>query len=1009
MDKITKSLLKNRYIVVFFLAVIIVIGFASYYLIPKQENPDTSIAVALVTTIYPGASPQEVEKSVTNKLEEKIHTLEHVDYTTSMSMESASAIIVYYDTSVTIDDVDTALRECITDQQGSLPDMCQPSTINTNLVSKNQFIISLSSDEYSTEELISYGEAIKDELQSVDNVSSVTIEGQSKQQVVVEADIQKLQSYQISIETILGLMQAQNLSIPAGNISYDSGSVTVSSEGIFTSLSDIENTIIGGASDSLSFVKLKDVASVYVENVSDKYYQQDGRNCILLVGKFKDNVNAVNVGKDVRNEINKLKTTLPEDLIFHEVMYAPESINANINGFILNLLESILLIMIVVLIGVGIRNALVISTALPISILATFTTMYLLHIEFQFISIAALIVSLGILVDNAVVISEAIQQGLNAGKEREQAIIDGVKETWLPVLTSTLTTIVTFSIVYFLPGAIGQVASTIPTVVIASLIASYFMAMCGIPILAYFFFKPEPVKEQKKENLVFTFFNKLLNIGIRYPRRTLLVSFATLGVAALLVTQLGMQFFPYANKPIIYIDVENETLNLDSTTKVVNQVEDILAKDKLVNHYTSSIGGGLPSFFLSVPALNDADNAARIMVELNEDYLKKIGNTENASKKLQKKINQSIAGATITVKCLEYSMPADDKIVYTVSGDDVNEINAFAAQMVEELSQIEGTSNVRDTAVIAQYEYKVNLDSERLSSFGLLKYDVIKQLNTSLMGATASTYTGTDTEMDIVVRTDIDNLDELKNLPISGSQSNTHVLLGQIADITLEPTIPLINHYNGKRYVKVLSGVQSGYVSGAIESEFEKKYLSKADTTGLTIVEQGEMSNMLALIINLIKAAAVGILVIYIILLLQFKNFVKPLNVLTSIPLSLIGCCFGLWILNTNIQAMALLGVVSLFGIVVNNGILLIEVIDARIAEGLSIEAACRCAIEARFRPIMISSITTCIGLVPLIISQDPMSAPMAVTLLFGLLFSTILTMVVVPTIYYLSQYKKHV
>lgn len=1007
MDKLTKGLLHNRTIVVFFLLIIVLIGGISYYLVPKQENPDTSIAIALVTTIYPGASPEEVEEYVTDKLEDEIGTLEHVDYTTSMSMESASAIIVYYDTSVAIEDVESKLRECVSDAQSELPDMCQTSAVNTKLVANNQFIISLSGEAYSTEELASYAKTIKDELESVEHVSSVSLEGVSKKQVVVEADIQKLQSYHVSIENILSLMQAQNLNIPAGSIAYDSGTVTVTSDGLFTSLSDIENTVIGGAEDSLSFVKLKDVANVYVENTSDKYYEQDGKSCILLVGTFDEGVNAVNVGKDVRSEINKIKKQLPEHLDFHEVMYAPEAISENINGFIWNLIESILLIMVVVLIGVGIRNALVISTALPISILVTFTAMYLLGIEFQFISIAALIISLGILVDNAVVISEAIQQRMNAGEEKEAAIIGGVKETWLPVLTSTLTTIVTFGIIYFIPGAIGKVAGTIPTVVITSLIASYIMAMCGIPVLAYFFFKPEKEKKNKKENIIFTFFDRLLGVGMRYPKRTLVVAFATLGLAAVLVTQLGMQFFPYSSKPVLYLDVQGETMNLDATAKTMDEVEQVLDDSNLVSHYTSAVGGGLPSFFISVPSLSDADNAGRIMMELDEDALKKVGSTEKAAKQLQQEINERVAGATIEVKCLEYSMPADDKIVYTVSGDDMEEINALATQMVEDLSTIEGTTNVRDTSVNAQYEYKVNLDSERLSGYGLLKYDIVKQLNTSLMGATASTYTGSEDEMDIVVRAKVDSLEELKNLPISGSVSETHVLLGQVADITLEPTVPLINHYNGKRYVKVLSGVQSGYVSGNIEAQFEKKYLERMDTSDVTIVEQGEMSNMLSLIVDLIKAAGVAILIIYIILLLQFKDFGKPFNILTSIPLSMIGCCFGLWILNMNIQAMALLGIVALFGIVVNNGILLIEVIDEKRRNGESVREACRSAVAARFRPIMISSVTTCIGLVPLIASKDPMSAPMAVTLLFGLLFSTVLTMVVVPTIYYLRESRK--
>ncbi len=1007
MEKITKVLLRNKVIVVFFLFIIIAVGIYSYYVIPKQENPDTTVAVAVVTTVYPGASPEEVEEFVTDKLEEKIDQLEHLDYTTSMSMDSASAIIVYYQDDVTLDDVEAELRQTVSDVQDSLPDTCMESAINTNLVANNQFIISLSSDTYSQEELVSYGQTIQDALEAVNHVDSVTIYGEKEKQVVVEADIQKMQSYGISIENVLSLMQAQNLSIPAGSISYDTGTVTVSSSGLFESLADIENTVVGGGEEGLSFVKLKDVANVYVEDTSEKYYLQDGREGILLVGKFDEGVNAVNIGKDLRKEIDALKDSLPEDLIFHEVMYAPEDIENNINSFLMNLLESIALIMIVVMLGVRMRNALVISTALPVSILVTFIVMNLLGIEFQFISIAALIVSLGILVDNAVVISEAIQQNLNDGIEKTQAIIQGVKETWLPVLTSTLTTIVTFGTIYFVPGVVGAVAGTIPTVVIASLCASYLMAMCGIPVLAYFFFTPEPAEKANRVSPARKAFKKALHIGITYPVRTLVGCFATLAIAAFLVTQLGMQFFPYASKPIIYVDVKGETMNLETTGQIVDEIGDILSEDELVDHYTAAIGGGLPSFFLTVPSLTDADNVGRVMVQLDTKALKKLGSTEQAAAEIQSKIDQSIAGATIEVKCLEYSMPTAAKIVYNVSGDDTNEINALAQEMMSALEKIDGTENVRDTEVVPQYQYKVNLDSELLSSYGLLKYDVIKQLNTSLMGATASTYTASDKEMDIVVRCKVDSLDELKELPICGSMSETKVLLGQVADITLEPTVPQINHYDGKRYVEVLSDVQSGYVSGNIETEFEENYLAKMDTDGMNIVELGEMSNMSSLMIDLAKAAIVAVLVIYIILLLQFKDFSKPLNVLTSIPLSLIGCCLGLWILKMDIQVMALLGLISLFGIVVNNGILLIEVIDAKRREGAGIEEACELAVDLRFRPIMLSSITTCIGLVPLIIANDPMTSPMAVTLLFGLMFSTVLTIVVVPTIYSIQARRK--
>ena len=1006
MDRFIKGLIKERAIVLFLMVLVSAYGLYSYYIIPKQENPNTTVAAAAITTIYPGASPEEVEKLVTDKIEEELKTIENIDYFTSMSMNSASAIVVMYNLDVKIEDVETTLRQKIADVQNSLPDMCQPSQVRTDLISNNQFIISLSSDTYSRSELAEYAKTIKSSLENVKDVASVKVEGEASRRVVVEADIDQLRQYGISIENILQLMQAQNLSIPAGSINYDSGTVNVSASGVFENLRDIENTVVGGAESSLSFVKLKDVAKVYIEDVEDFYYKQDSRDAILLTGTFAKGKNAVIIGNNLRKTLDEIKSQVPPEINFHEVMYAPTDISASINNFIVNLIESIILIVIVVMIGVQLTNGLVISVALPLSVFITFIVMNVMKLEFQFISIAALIVSLGILVDNAIVISEAIQQNLNEDMERLDAVINAVKVTAMPVFTSTLTTVVTFSIIYFVPGAVGQVAAAIPTVVIAALSASYFVSMCVIPILGYMFFKPE--KRDKGERLVIVkkFFDKLLNMGMNHKKGTLVAAFATLFVSAALALQLGLQFFPTSAKPVIYINVSGETLSLKNTGEIVNDVGQVLTDSPLVDNYTCAVGTGMPSFFLTVPTMNTATNAAQFMLQLNPEELKKVGTTDQAARQIQALIDKSVAGATIEVKCLEYSMPIDAKITLTVTGDDTNTINKAVEEISTALRGIEGTDNVRNTVVVPQYQYKVNLDSEVLSTYGLLKYDVVKQLNTSLMGATASSYTAAGSDMDIVVKADVESLDDLYNLPISGSVANTKVLLGQIADIEIDTSVPLIRHYNGSQYANVLANVMPGYSSSKIESTLNKDYLPNIDLSEVNIISRGEIKNMLDLVVSLGISAIFAILIIYIILLLQFNDFKKPLNIMTSIPLSLIGCCFGLWIFRMDIQVMALLGLVSLFGIVVNNGILLIEVIDAEIRAGKEVEAACRSAVDQRFRPIFLSSTTTCIGLVPLILANDPMTAPMASVLLFGLLFSTILTMVVVPTIYAMTAEK---
>ncbi len=1007
MNKFIEQIIKNRLFVVLVCLFIVIMGLFSYYVIPKQENPNTAAAVATVVTVYPGASPEEVEKNVSAVIETELSALPNIDYYTSQSMNSVSVIAVIFDLELTIDEVEDDLRKAVENAQAKLPSLAEESIVNTDLVNENQFIISLSGDLYSQNELADYAEIVKNTISEVGGIEQILIEGLPTRQVEIITNPAKMQSYGISIENILQLMQAQNLSIPSGSIEYDSGEINVVTPAIFESIADIENLVINGSSESLSFVKLKDVAEIELTEINDYYFSQDGKPAILITGTIEDGQNAVNVGADLRIAIENSKNLVPSDVIFHEVLYAPADIENSINSFILNLLQSIGLIMIVVMIGVSLRNGIIVSLALPISILFTFIIMNLLQMQFHFITISGLIVSLGILVDNAIVISEAIQHHLNNGIEKTKAIINAVKETAIPVLTSTLTTIVTFSIIYFVPGVTGQVAGDIPTVVITALIASYFVAMFVIPVFAYWFFKPETKIKRAKKNYMARAFMAMLKFALKHKIATVVSAFLTLGIAALLALQLGLQFFPVANKPINYITFEGEGISLEASTDVSLQINEVLNNEPVIDNYTYAVGGDLPSFFLTVPSLASAPNVGQYMVQLNEEELEKLGGPEATSKYLQSIMDAQIVGANVTVKSLEYSIPTDAKISYFIYGDDVEKLTQTADLMVSALGEIEGTSRIQSSSIYSQYEYNVNLDSEVLSSYGLLKYDVVKQINTSLMGATAGVYQTDDGNLDIVLRSDINSLEDLQSLQIVGSVADTKVLLSQISTIDLQPSVPIIEHYNSKYYVQVLSNVLPGYNSLSIESELTNNYLQNMDLQGISIESKGEVSNMLDLVVSLIFSASFAVMLIYIILLFQFKTLKKPLIVLASIPLSFIGCGFGLWIFKMDIQAMALLGLVSLFGIVVNNSILLIEVMDTRLKAGDTAQNACIKAVQLRFRPIMLSTITTCIGLVPLIISADPMSAPMASVLLFGLLFSSVLTMVVVPTIYAMVEGKK--
>jgi multidrug efflux pump subunit AcrB len=655
MIRIINEMIKRKLIVILLLILWIFAGLYSYYIIPKQENPDTSLPGAIITTIYPGATSQEVEKMVTTKIEDAVNEVGSIQSLDSISMNSASIVIVLFNTDADGPTVLGSLREKISTISTSLPDMAYEPEIDTDLSTSPQFIISLSGADYSQEDLVTYAQEIKDSILDVDGVERIDIDGQLDKQVNVVCDIDALNLYNISIEDIVGLMKAQNLSIPSGSIEYESGIINVNTPATFSSLQDIENIVVAGSeSDTIGFVQLKDIAKVSIDYGEGFSYQQDGETAILLTGYFKDNVNGVLIGKDVRKVINEISQQLPPNINYHEVVYSSEDTNKSINNFILNLLESMVLIITVIMLGVKLKNALVVSVSLPFSIFATFLVMYWQGIEFQFISIMALIISLGILVDNGIVVSDAIQQKLNENFTRKEAIESAVKETAAPVFTSQLTTIITFGILLFVPGAVGTIVATIPFVVITSLISSYIVAMFVIPFLAYFTFSKESEAKITKKSPVKAFFNKALKLSLGHKKTTLAIAISTLAISIVLVLSLGLTFFPFSDKPIIYINVKGESLNLAHTTEVVEEIQAILDEEPLVTHYTSSIGKGLPRFFLTVPTLASSNDNAQIMIELDNKSDDFVDNM-NIGAKLQERFNNEIVGAKIEVKYLVFS------------------------------------------------------------------------------------------------------------------------------------------------------------------------------------------------------------------------------------------------------------------------------------------------------------------------------------------------------------------
>ena len=1010
MKHIVNWALRRHLIIYIFTSLIAIMGIFAYFEIPKQENPNTNLPAALITTVYPGATSVQVESLVTDPLEKALSSLEKVDVMNSYSYNSASVIVVIFEIDADPETSISKLKDIVSKTQSSLPSLAYESTIDDDLISIPSFILSFSSSTLERGELVSYAQSASTQLSRVSGVSRLIIDGEDTFEVLVNVDVDALNVYQVSIETIVQLMQAQNLTIPSGSIVIDGQSINVQTPSSFESVKDIEDMIIKGSSSGVGFVRLSDVATVEVVATSSAGFTRNGETTVLLTGYFNQNVNAVNIGNRVSQELSLIKQSFPDSLVVDEVVFSPKDIDKSINNFIGSLLQSIALIIFIVMIFVKLRNALVISLLLPLSILVTFIVMNVLRIEFHFISIAALIISLGILVDNGIVIAEAIQFRLNENYPKHDAIMMGVKDTAVPMLTSTLTTMVTFGMFFFVPGVIGKTVATIPTIVISTLTASYLVAMIIVPIFANLLFKKESAQkiERSQKSVAYLFFRSLLNFGLKKPKSLIALAFSTLIISGLLFTQLNISFFPYSNKPSFHIDIESQQFNLATTKATHDQVLSILEEYEEIINVTSAYGRGLPKFFITAPVLSENESNAQVLVNVDLTN-SRFSSNEDLGRELQSRFNEVIVGADVQVRYLEYALPVEAKVAIALKGDDLEALLLASSIVQDELKTIQGTTNIRDTHVSSEPQYVVDIDSDYLSTSGLLKFDVVKTINTALMGTKPTQLTIDNRQIPINIQANIRSMDDLLNLTIRSSATNSIMQLRQVASLKIDFVNPSIFRQNGLRTITVLSDVLPNSDATSVELELREKLALNQDLQDVEVIYRGELSNITDLISNLGLSSLAVIALIYLILVFQFNNLKQPLIILASIPLSLSGVFLGLVLFRVDIQAMALLGAVSLIGIVVNNGILLMEVINSQLLAGSSIEDAIYQALNERYRPITLTTLTTIIGVIPLILSNDPLTSPMALVLFFGLAMSTILTMVVIPTLVFITHSKKNV
>lgn len=989
--------IRHRQLVFYFLMVIFIAGIYSYITLPKQEAPDISPTVAMVTAIYPGASQYDVDEFVTSKIEKSLMDMEEFDYCNSYTYNSVTTVVVFMKYGYETEPLWNKLRRELDDLQEELPDEVQPLLINTDMTETAGMIISLTGESHDYESLGFYGQSIVDELKKVDGVNRFEIIGEVEKEVRITVNGSELNRLNMSYGELSQLLQGQNLEIPSGSLETEGESINLLVRGSFESLDDIRNIVIGVSTDNYSVLKLGEVATIeMVDEEAPTLYLRDGRQAVLLIGYFEDNKNVLAVGDDVREEIDEIKGMLPEDLIFEEVIYQPTEVENAINGFMWNLLLGIGLVILVVFIGMGFRNAIIVSLAIPTSILSTLAIMPIFDIKIHAISITAFIVALGMLVDNAIVVSDAIQYKLDHGMERMEACVKGTKEVIISILTSTLTTVAAFSPLMMLNSVAVDYVKALPQVVIIALTASFFFACLATPSLAYVFFEKRSETSLGKKK---TFMQELLELGLRRKFVAFTVGMLVIALLGSSFALLNIIFFPKTDKTIMYIDIKAEK-NIDAafTKTVTDQIDGLLAEEEGVVHYTTAIGGALPKYYDTLGIYTAIPENAQVVMEIDLSQTEFVKNSDYGAV-LQKKIDEVLVGGKATVKELEYAEPISSPVYIKITGGDMDELWSWASQFQLELEQIPGAANVRTDYNPYVYEYEVVLEDQKLSYYGLMKYDVLNEVSIALRGREVTTFRKNGEEYAVTLTSDSNRANSIENLMVKSTATGNKHLLKDIGELSLTRARPSIRKYNGELAIILMADLEAGYDSGSVEQAF-KASIQDWEMGDIELTYDGESSKIGVYFGNLGFSAVFAVVMIFTILLVQFKNYRQALIVLLTLPLSAAGAMFGLFIMDQPVSFTGMIGIISLIGIVVNNAIVLMEFINLERSEGMSVDEAAVNASVVRFRPIILSTVTTVTGLLPLMFSNSELFKPMAVTLVFGLLVSTFLTLVFIPLTY---------
>lgn len=1014
--------INNRKFVLVLSLAIAVIGIISVYNIPKESSPEVDIPMATVSTPYPGASPEDVESLVTDVIEDEVLGISNINKVSSRSSEGFSSVSIEFEVGVDKDKKVNEVEDAVDRAERDLPSDANTPRVQDISISEVFPVLRFSlSGPYNVNQLKDIAEELKDEIKRVPNVSQVNISGGEEREFRVLVDKTALDNYGLGLTQVTNAISSANSDIPIGNIETGGANYTVNMKGRVSSAQEIENIPVTSIEDSVVYIR--DVAEV-----KDTFKERSSISRVSLEGEEPQPAVSLSVVKGSEGNIleivnrtqERIKKAqggiIPENVNMEVIDNQAENIRNDIWSLTNNGIQTIIIILVLLMIFVGWREALLSALAVPLTFLISFIVLNYIGYTLNFLTLFALILSLGILVDSIIVITEGTNRKLREGLDVKQAAIATVREYHLPLIAGTLTTVFAFLPMLLTSGIMGEFIKSLPVTVTITLLAALFVALGVLTSLSVRWLRKSKRNKTSLQGSSYSSFlldKKILPYYIailkyflkkKIARRTLAVILIILFSGAMMLPAQGIlkqDLFPEQDQDYFAINIEELVgTPLKKTSETASQVEELFLGDERIKSFQVNIGSAFNTY---ISNSSGGEHVGHVIVNLKKDRDKE---SFEIAEEYRKKISDlDVFPAEIRVVQLTAGPPSGSAITVNITGPSLVELDELSEKIRTELENIPGSTNVQVSKEESHAQFAVDINRAKARIYGVNTQQVAGVLRNAISGSEATVVRGGGDDTDVTVKYDLNGGGSKKISPDSISALTIATPAGDIplsnfTSISLESKRAFIDHEGGERIVKV-TGESTSDVSPITVTNSLKQEIEKMDIPAdYSISFGGEEQDIEESFNDMMKALLLGVFIIAMIMVLQFKSFRQPLFILVSIPLSVIGIFPGLVLTGQPLSFPGVIGLVALAGIVVNNAILLIDAINQRRIQGMDKEEAVIAASQVRFQPILLTAATTVGGMIPLAFS-NPTWAPIAFSIIFGLSFSTVLTLVVVPTLYF--------